>query len=159
MIASDRRRSRIRASTAPLSFSFFGARPSSSLNFRESCFGQSSCCVLVNPRALSWPILVLHFGCSRLSWLSEAKSFVSGYKSRKKDQKLSGYESIYNLYTTQRRQSTILRCYDATMLFATTMLRYYVLRDCIAQIPQSAFTRGPRDLARLQGRPWVKRWR
>ena len=54
------------------------------LSPRENCFDQSSCCILVHPRAPSWPILVLHLGCSRFSWLSEAKSFVSDYKSRKK---------------------------------------------------------------------------
>ena len=59
-------------------------------------FGQSSCSFLANPRAPFWLLLVL---------VAKCKSFLSGYKFSKKDQKLSGYKLTYNLAITQKRQS------------------------------------------------------
>ena len=61
-------------------------------------FGQSSCSFLANPRAPFWLLSVL---------VAKIKSFLSGYKFSKKDQKLSGYKLTYNLAITQKRQSIL----------------------------------------------------
>ena len=70
--ASGRKWPQVAASGRFLRFQFPPSKqpPCIFLLTRAVCFWPPSCLILVNPRAPFWPILVLHFGCFRFSWLS-----------------------------------------------------------------------------------------